>query len=158
MGVHMDWFYHNIVMYVLLSLFAVHTTTSPHTPVSGSLSQTGLVSPSVSTPHSSTPYTNLTSTTPNNSISIAILSTPQSSCAQQIEQTVPGAQQKLPHTPQQQQQASNGIYVQDTGVGGVGGVAMGYVGVGGGGLSTPQTVALAGVDATGKSNGVSRGK
>lgn len=67
---------------------------------------------------------------------------------------MPGAQQKLPHTQQQQQQqASNGIYVQDTGVGGVGGVAMGYVGVGGGGLSTPQTVTMAGVDSTGKSNG-----
>jgi hypothetical protein len=63
---------------------------------------------------------------------------------------MPSAQQKLLHTPQQQQQTSNGIYVQDAGMGGVGCVAMGYVGVGGGGLSSPQTVALAGVDATGK--------
>ena len=130
---------------------AVHTTTSPCTPVitsSGNLSQTGLVSPSGSTPHSSTPYTSLTTTTPINSTSIAILSTPQSSYA--IDQAMPGAQQKLPYTPQQQQQDSNGIYVQDAGMGGVGGVTVGYMGVGGGGLSSPQTVALAGMDATGK--------
>ena len=65
---------------------------------------------------------------------------------------MPDAQQKLPYIPQQQQQqqASNGIYVQDAGMGGVGGVAMGYVGTGGGGLFSPQTLALTGMDATGK--------
>ena len=132
----------------------VHTTTSPCTPVitsSGNLSQASLVSPSGSTPHSSTPYTSLTNTTPVNSTSIAILSTPQGSYVQPLDQPVPGAQHKPPYTPQQQpQQASNGIYVQDAGMGGVGGVAMGYVGIGGGSLSSPQTVSLAGMDATGK--------
>ena len=141
--------------WIMMTPLAVYTTTSPCTPVitsSGNLSQTGLASPSGSTPHSSTPYTSLTSTTPINSTSIAILSTPQSSYVQPIDQAVPGAQQKLPYTPQQQQQqqASNGIYVQDAGMGGVGGVAMGYVGTGGGGLSSPQTLALTGMDATGK--------
>lgn len=60
---------------------------------------------------------------------------------------MPGA----PYTPQQQQQqqTSNGMYGQDAGMGGVGGVAVGYVGIGGGGLSSPQTVALAGMDAAG---------
>ena len=79
-----------------------------------------------------------------------MLSTPQGSYVQPLDQPVPGAQHKLPYTPQQQQQASNGIYVQDAGMGGVGGVAMSYVGIGGGSLSSPQTVSLAGVDATGK--------
>ena len=155
--IHMDWFYY--IMFILLHihnmiLSTVHTTTSPCTPVitsSSNLSQAGLVSPSGSTPHSSTPYTSLTNTTPINSTSVAILSTPQGSYAQPVDQILPGAQYKLPYTPQHQQQASNGIYVQDAGMGGVGGVAMGYVGIGGSNLSSPQTMAMAGLDATGKS-------
>ena len=148
----LHWYpYGHFLMHKLLSLFAVHTTTSPCTPVitgSGNLNQTGLVSPSGSTPQFSTPYTSLTSTTPINSASVTILSTPQSSYTQPIDQAMPGA----PYTPQQQQQqqTSNGMYGQDAGMGGVGGVAVGYVGIGGGGLSSPQTVALAGMDAAGK--------
>ena len=125
--IHMDWFYY--IMFILLHihnmiLSTVHTTTSPCTPVitsSSNLSQAGLVSPSGSTPHSSTPYTSLTNTTPINSTSVAILSTPQGSYAQPVDQIL------------------------------VGGVAMGYVGIGGSNLSSPQTMAMAGLDATGKS-------
>ena len=150
------------------TMTTVHVTASPCTPVitSSSVTQANLVSPS--TPHTSTPHTILTNTTPVNSASVAAtpISTPQGTFVQPMDQTGPGSQlqlqagPKLPFTPQQQQQlqqlqqlqqqASNGLYVQDASMAGVGGVAVGYVGLGGINLSSPQPVNVAGIDATGK--------
>ena len=128
---------------------------SPCTPVitSSGVIQTTLVSPS--TPHSSTPYTSLANTTPvNTTTPVAVLSTPQGAFVQPADQALTAshiqqqARHKLPFTPQQQ--TSNGLYVPDAGVGGVGGVAVSYVGVGGSNVSSPQPVAMGAIDATGK--------
>ena len=136
-------------------MLTAHTTVSPCTPVitSSGITQTTLVSPS--TPHSSTPYANLTNTTPvNSSTPVAVLSTPQGSFIQPADQAVAAshiqqqARHKLPFAPQQQ--TSNGLFVPDASVGGVGGVAVSYVGVGGSNVSSPQPVTMGAIDATGE--------
>ena len=127
------------------------TTSSPCTPVltNSSVVQTSLVSPC--TPHASTPLTNLPNTTPINSSR-----TPGSLAGQLVDQGVVSTsqgqlQKQLPYTPQQQQQqASNGIYVQDPTMGGVGGMAVGFVGMGGVNLTSPQTVHMGPLDAGGE--------
>ena len=83
---------------------------------------------------------------------MAILSTPQGTFVQTVDQAMSASQQQTRHklSYTQQQQASNGLYVQDTNMGGVGGVAVGFVGVGGSNLSSPQTVTMSGLDAAGK--------
>ena len=143
----------------------MNITTSPCTPVitsssggggSSSMTQTTRVSPS--TPHTSTPYTgsHTANTTP-------VLSTPQGGTFVQsvdhatasVGQLQTQARQGLPYTPQQQ--TSNGLYnniMQDANVGGV---AIGFVGVGGGAnLASPQTVAMSSIEATGNYESICR--